>query len=156
VARDEYSMGGAVQHGASTLPEEAFDRFAQANACEVHLATAFQSMVYDSEAFPSDLRNEIYAYLEEHHQNERKPDMTDAQFYYTARKRGIGPFKQQMWELPDDARGQIMSELAGKFELIFNRLGVTNTMSMVRDITPMPRLQYRKGEAISDVEVEGE
>jgi fructose/tagatose bisphosphate aldolase len=156
VARDEYGMGGAVQHGASTLPEEAFDRFAQANACEVHLATAFQSMVYDSEAFPSDLRNEVYAYLEEHHQNERKPDMTDAQFYYTARKRGIGPFKQQMWDLPDDARGQIMSELAGKFELIFNRLGVTNTMSMVRDITPTPRLQYRKGEAISDVEVEGE
>ncbi len=156
VARNDYSMGGAVQHGASTLPEEAFDRFAQANACEVHLATAFQSMVYDSEAFPSDLRNDIYAYLEEHHQNERKPDMTDAQFYYTARKRGIGPFKQQMWDLPDDARGQIMSELGSRFELIFTRLGVTNTMSMVRDITPTPRLPYRKGEAISDVEVEGE
>lgn len=156
VARQEYHLGGAVQHGASTLPEEAFDRFAQANACEVHLATAFQSMVYDSEAFPSDLRNDIYAYLEENHQNERKPDMTDAQFYYTARKRGIGPFKQQMWDLPDDARGQIMSELGSRFELIFTRLGVTNTMSMVRDITPTPRLPYRKGEAISDVEVEGE
>lgn len=156
VARSEYHLGGAVQHGASTLPEEAFDRFAQANACEVHLATAFQSMVYDSEAFPSDLRDEIYAYLEENHQNERKPDMTDAQFYYTARKRGIGPFKQQMWDLPDDARGQIMSELGNRFELIFSRLGVTNTMSMVRDITPTPRLPYRKGEAISDVEVEGE
>lgn len=156
VARSEYHLGGAVQHGASTLPEEAFDRFAQANACEVHLATAFQSMVYDSEAFPSELRDEIYAYLDENHQNERKPDMTDAQFYYTARKRGIGPFKQQMWDLPDDARGQIMSELGSRFELIFSRLGVTNTMSMVRDITQTPRLPYRKGEAISDVEVEGE
>ncbi len=56
----------------------------------------------------------------------------------------------------DVARGQIMSELGGRFELIFTRLGVTNTMSMVRDITPTPRLPYRKGEAISDVEVEGE
>ncbi|HEX5166217.1 MAG TPA: class II fructose-bisphosphate aldolase [Thermomicrobiales bacterium] len=156
VARSDYHLGGAVQHGASTLPEEAFDRFAQANACEVHLATAFQNIVYDSEAFPDDLRNEIYAYLEEHHQNERKPDMTDAQFYYTARKRGIGPFKQQMWDLPDDARGQIMSELGSRFELIFSRLGVTNTMSMIRDITPTPSLPYRQGKAISDVEVEGE
>ncbi|MEX2314539.1 MAG: hypothetical protein WD628_02395, partial [Thermomicrobiales bacterium] len=155
-AREEYHIDGAVQHGASTLPEEAFDRFAQANACEVHLATAFQSMVFDSQAFPSGLRDDIYAYLAEHHQNERKPDMTDAQFHYTARKRGIGPFKQQMWDLPEDARGQIMSELGDRFELIFTRLGVTGTMSMIRDITPTPRLPYRKGEAISDVEVEGE
>ena len=113
-------------------------------------------MIYDSGRFPSDLRDEMYAYLRDNHADERKAGMTDAQFYYTARKRAFGPFKQQMWDLPDDARGQIMSELGGRFELIFSRLGVTNTMSMIRDITPTPRLPYRKGEAISDVEVEGE
>jgi fructose/tagatose bisphosphate aldolase len=38
-AREEYGMGGAVQHGASTLPDDAFDLFPQADTLEVHLAT---------------------------------------------------------------------------------------------------------------------
>ena len=29
VARTDYGLGGAVQHGASTLPPEAFDAFPQ-------------------------------------------------------------------------------------------------------------------------------
>ncbi len=93
-ARERYGMGGTVQHGASTLPEEAFDRFAQANAIEVHLATAFQNQIYDNAAFPADLKADLYAYLTAHHlDDERKPDQTDAQFYYTTRKRGFGPFQ---------------------------------------------------------------
>ncbi len=43
----QYAMGGAVQHGASTLPEEAFSKFSEAGALEVHLATNFQNMLYD-------------------------------------------------------------------------------------------------------------
>jgi hypothetical protein len=82
--------------------------------------------------------------------------MTDAQSYYTARKRGIGPFKQQMWDLPEDAKGQIMAELGARFELIFNRLNVVHTPAMVRDLTPTTRLVYTKADAISAVEVEGE
>src|SRR5690606_1939623 len=34
IARQEYHMGGAVQHGASTLPEEAFGKFVEAQAVE--------------------------------------------------------------------------------------------------------------------------
>src|SRR5690606_2501832 len=37
VARS-YGYGGAVQHGASTLPQDAFGKFVEAEACEVHLA----------------------------------------------------------------------------------------------------------------------
>ena len=33
--------------------------------------------------------------------------MTDAQFFYAARKRGIGPFKRQMWDIPVAARDSI-------------------------------------------------
>jgi fructose/tagatose bisphosphate aldolase len=156
VARQEYSMSGAVQHGASTLPEEAFDRFSQANASEVHLATAFQSMIYDSAAFPKELRDEMYAHLDDAHAGSRKADQSDAQFYYTERKRALGPFKRQMWDLSDDIRGQIMNELGQKFELIFTKLNVTNTAAMVRDITPTPKVPYRAGSEISDVLVEGE
>ena len=46
IARDEYGLAGAVQHGASTLPEDAFGKFVDAEACEVHLATNFQNMLF--------------------------------------------------------------------------------------------------------------
>src|SRR5262245_7667756 len=39
IARTEYSLAGAVQHGASTLPPDAFDAFPRVGACEIHLAT---------------------------------------------------------------------------------------------------------------------
>jgi fructose/tagatose bisphosphate aldolase len=155
-ARDDYGLSGAVQHGASTLPEEAFDRFAQANASEVHLATGFQNIIFESEAFPRDLLDEIYAYLTERHADERKPDMTDAQFYYTTRKRAFGPFKQAMWDLPNDIKGQICQELQDRFELIFTRLNVTNTAGMVRDLTSVPAIDYQTTSVFSDVLVEGE
>ena len=114
-ARADYGLAGAVQHGASTLPEEAFNRFAEANACEVHLATGFQNIIYDSPAFPADLLATMYAYLEEKHPEERKEGMTDAQFQYTARKRALGPFKSDMWNLAEDARARIMERTRRPF-----------------------------------------
>lgn len=124
VAKHRYGMGGAVQHGASTLPEEAFGQFAAADAVEVHLATAFQNAIYDSDAFPADLRGEIYAHLSANHADERKPDQTDQQFYYTTRKRGFGPFKRQLWSLPESTKAEILDELQPRFELIMRELRV--------------------------------
>ncbi|MDP9471078.1 MAG: class II fructose-bisphosphate aldolase, partial [Chloroflexota bacterium] len=137
-ARDEYGLGGAVQHGASTLPEEAFNRFAEANAIEVHLATAFQNMIYESGAFPASLKAEMYAYLAANHADERKPGQTDAQFYYTTRKKGFGPFKRRLWDLPAETRDGIMADLEPRFELVMRRLGVAGTAALVdRIVTPV-------------------
>ncbi len=130
-ARERYHIGGAVQHGASTLPEVAFNRFSEANACEVHLATGFQNIIYDSNSFPTELRDEIYAWLAKNRASERKPDMTDAQFYYTTRKRGFGPFKKQVWDLPQETRNAIAAELEEKFDLIFKRLNVVDSADLV-------------------------
>jgi fructose/tagatose bisphosphate aldolase len=63
VARDRYGMAGAVQHGASTLPEEAFDGFPKVETAEIHLATGFQLMLFDHPAFPDDLLRDVDAYL---------------------------------------------------------------------------------------------
>ncbi len=52
-SRAQYGLSGAVQHGASTLPDEAFDRFPATGTAEIHLATGFQNMIYDSFAFPA-------------------------------------------------------------------------------------------------------
>jgi fructose/tagatose bisphosphate aldolase len=131
VTKEKYGIGGAVQHGASTLPEEAFNKFADANAVEVHLATAFQNMIYDSEHFPDDLRQEIYAHLAKAHADERKPDQTDSQFTYTTRKQGFGPFKKQFWGLPDDTKSAILGELRPRFELIFRELNVAGNGHLV-------------------------
>ncbi|HUF17082.1 MAG TPA: class II fructose-bisphosphate aldolase, partial [Thermoanaerobaculia bacterium] len=52
IAREEYGLCGAVQHGASTLPEEVFDEFPKSGTAEIHLATGFQNMVYDHPSYP--------------------------------------------------------------------------------------------------------
>ncbi|MCC6315871.1 MAG: class II fructose-bisphosphate aldolase [Thermomicrobiales bacterium] len=137
VAREAYGMGGAVQHGASTLPDQFFHRFAEANAIEVHLATGFQNVIFDSEAFPAALRDEIYAYLAANHASERKPGQTDAQFYYTARKRAWGPFKQQVWGIEPERRATLAAELEEKFGLVMRELGVAGSAALVdRIVTP--------------------
>jgi fructose/tagatose bisphosphate aldolase len=135
-ARVDYGLGGAVQHGASTLPEVAFGKFAEAGAVEVHLATAFQNQIFEHAAFPESLRDEIYAYLSANHADERKEGMTDAQFFYTARKRALGPFKRQMWELPVETRDSIAATLESSFDLLMKRLQVAGSAEIVDRLVP--------------------
>lgn len=130
-AARERGMGGSVQHGASTLPEDAFGRFAQANAVEVHLATAYQNAYYDSEHFPADLKEAVYAHLADAHASARKEGMSDAQFYYTTRKNGFGPFKKEMWSLPQETKQAIYAELQPRFELVMRELGVAGQAALV-------------------------
>jgi fructose/tagatose bisphosphate aldolase len=131
--RAKYGIGGAVQHGASTLPESAFSKFAEANAIEVHLATAFQNAVFDSAHFPDELRDEIYRWLDDNRAQERKDGQTDAQFYYSTRKRALGPFKDQIWGLPQETRDAIMAELEPRFERIMRELGVAEQGQIVAE-----------------------
>jgi hypothetical protein len=124
-------MGGSVQHGASTLPETAFNKFAEVDAVEVHLATAYQNAYYDSEHFPSELRDAVYAHLSEAHASERKDGVSDLQFYYKTRKNGFGPFKKEMWSLPDETKQAIYAELQPRFELVMRELGVAGRADLV-------------------------
>ena len=94
VARDEYGLAGAVQHGASTLPDSAFHNFPKRETAEIHLATNFQNMLFDH--MPAALRDEIYEWLDENAKDERKATDSDEQFFYKTRKKALGPFKQQL------------------------------------------------------------
>ena len=49
-----HGLAGAVQHGASTLPDELFHRFPAVETAEIHLATGFQNAIYEHPAFPED------------------------------------------------------------------------------------------------------
>ena len=130
-ARSKYGMGGAVQHGASTLPESAFHKFVEAGACEVHLATAFQSLVMDHQATPEALRREISEWLKLNVASERKPKDTEAQFLYKARKKAVGPFKKQFWTLPEASLAAIGASLEKQFVFLFEQLAVGKTTDIV-------------------------
>ncbi len=132
----EYGLAGAVQHGASTLPTAAFSRFARANAIEVHLATAFQNQIFEHAAFPADLKDEIYAYLSANHGDERMEGQTDAQFFYGARKRAFGSFKQQLWDLSVETRDRIADDLESSFSQLMQRLGVAGSGELVDQMVP--------------------
>ncbi|MEO8217523.1 MAG: class II fructose-bisphosphate aldolase [Acidobacteriota bacterium] len=131
VARREYGLAGAVQHGASTLPEDVFDEFPRSDTAEIHLATGFQNMVFDHPAFPADLKDEISVWLHENAASERKQGETEEQFIYKTRKKSIGPFKRRMWDLPANTRQQIIGSLEAKFSFLFAKLSVTGTKKVV-------------------------
>jgi fructose/tagatose bisphosphate aldolase len=142
VARDEYGLAGCVQHGASTLPDEAFHHFPANTAAEIHLATGFQNILYDEPGLPAELRAEMMAWCNANCAAERKDDEADPQFLYKTRKKALGPFKRQLWELPADAQAQIGANLRTKFGLLFDELQIAGTRSLVdRYVTPpdLPR-----------------
>lgn len=126
-SRRQYGLSGAVQHGASTLPDEAFDRFPLTRTAEIHLATGFQNMIYDSLDFPNELRAEIYDHLKAKMESEWKEKDTDEQFIYKTRKKGFGPFKRELWHLSPDVCHNICNELETKFAFLFDKLKVNGT-----------------------------
>ena len=132
VSREVYGLSGVVQHGASTLPDDAFHVFTERGAAEVHLATGFQNMLYDSAAFPADLKEDIYAHLKEHMKSEWAEGQTEEQFIYKTRKKGFGPFKKQMWDLPEETKAAIGGELEERFEMLFKELGCVNNTAIVK------------------------
>jgi fructose/tagatose bisphosphate aldolase len=133
IARREYGLAGAVQHGASTLPPEAFHNFVECGTAEVHLATAFQNMIYESEHFPEDLKKRIYEWLKINVASEAKQGETEEQFLYKTRKKGLGPFKKEIMGLPQQTRDAIAAEIENRFDFLFKQLNVVNKRALVNN-----------------------
>jgi fructose-bisphosphate aldolase, class II len=131
-ARTKYGLAGAVQHGASTLPADAFGNFPRIETCEIHLATNFQNIIFDHPKLPEDLRNAIKTWLGANAQGERKAGDSEEQFYYKARKKAIGPFKRELWSLPEGVRSAIAADLESTFTFLFAQLKVNGTADLVR------------------------
>ncbi|MDQ2964248.1 MAG: class II fructose-bisphosphate aldolase [Chloroflexota bacterium] len=148
VAR-EHGLAGAVQHGASTLPDELFHKFRAVETAEIHLATGFQNTLYEHPAFPESLHRQIEAWVYENALDERKPDQTDQQFVYTTRKKAIGPFKRELWDLP--VLDQILNAQHRKLTFLFTELGVMGTREMVERYVHPVELHRRLPEALRAV-----
>ena len=122
-------LAGAVQHGASTLPDELFHKFPEVETAEVHLATGFQNALYQHPAFPAELMEEIYAWCRVNAADERKDGQTEEQFLYTTRKKAIGPFKRQLWDL--GTKDEILASQGAKIGYLFTQLKVDGSRAMV-------------------------
>ncbi len=137
-ARREYGLAGAVQHGASTLPPEAFHKFVECETAEVHLATEFQNMMYESKRFPADLKKRMYKWLKVNAANEAVQGETEEQFLYKTRKRALGPFKKEIMGLSQRTRDAIAAEVEGKFDFLFKQLNAVNKTSLLEKYIRAP------------------
>lgn len=134
-ARDTYGIGGAVQHGASTLPPDAFHKFPEVGTVEVHLATGFQNMIYDHA--PADMVAAAYDYIRAN--QTQKAGQTEDQFFYSERKRAFGPLKQQWWDLPADSQEHLGQVLQAQFEFLFDQLNIRDTQAVVAETVTVPK-----------------
>ena len=139
VSRKDYGMGGTVQHGASTVAEENFHQFVQNEAIEVHLATNFATMYFDN--IPASLKAEMYAWLDVNSAGDRKPGMTDEQFYYKSRKNVIGAFKAKSYALPEEDKASLGAAWEAQFDKLFNLLGVKDTKNYVNQYITSAKIE---------------
>lgn len=140
VSREKYGLSGAVQHGASTLPDSAFHNFPRTETAEIHLATNFQTMLYDR--LPNELRDEIYEWLRENAKDERKSSDSDEQFFYKTRKKALGPFKKRFWDLDAKTKRELAAAYEEKFRFLFTQLGIGGTAEAVAKYVK-PVVQHR-------------
>ncbi len=147
--KNNYQIGGAVQHGASTLPDEFFSQFPKSEAIEVHLATGFQNIQMNHPDFPKELLEKMYKWLDENKLSEKKEGKTDEQFHYELRKKAWGKFKKECWDIDMVARESIMKTLSERFEFLFGELNVFNTMEMVNRFVKPVLVEKTKDDFVS-------
>jgi len=156
IAQKEFGLGGAVQHGASTLPEDMFHKFPEHDTVEVHLATGFQNMMFDSAHFPAGLKDKMYEWLKVNAQSEKKAGDSDEQFFYKARKKALGPFKKDIMGMPKEIREAIALEIENKFEFLFKQLNCVNNKDLIDQCVTLKRVISRKRKRGPEVVHDGE
>ena len=83
------------------------------------------------------LHRAIEAWCFENAADERKPGQTDQQFVYTTRKKAIGPFKRELWDL--ETKDEILAAQRRKISFLFTELGVNGSREMVDRVHPAGR-----------------
>ena len=111
------------------MPDELFHQFPAIETAEIHLATGFQNALYEHPAFPAELHRAIEHWCFAKALDERKPEQTDQQFVYTTRKKAIGPFKRELWDLA--TKDEILAAQRRKIAFLFTELGVNGSREMV-------------------------
>ncbi len=110
------------------------------------------TMFYDNA--PADLKKEMYAWLDVNSASDRKPGMTDEQFYYKTRKNAIGSFKAKMYELSQTQKDKLSLAWEDQFEKLFKLLGMKDTRQyiekFVKPVKIAPSMKFYLGEAAAE------
>jgi hypothetical protein len=88
------------------------------------------------------LRAALKAWVVANAQSERKAGDSEEQFYYKSRKKAIGPFKRELWSLPEGVRSAIAADLESTFEFLFAQLKVNGTEDLVRRHVTAPQQHH--------------
>jgi hypothetical protein len=80
---------------------------------------------------PGDLKQQMYAYCREKFKDEWVSGDTEEQFIYKTRKKVWGPFKQQLWTLPEATRAAVRGQLEQKLDFLYEKLGVFDSQPLV-------------------------
>ena len=86
----------------------------------------------------------MYTWVRANATEERKPKDSDEQFIYKARKKAIGPFKQKMWDLPEDARRAIGQSLEDQFSFLMTKLKINDTAAVVSKFVTVPAIALNR------------
>ncbi len=133
IAKEKYNLAGVVQHGASTLPKDLFHKFPENNCIEIHLATEFQNIILDHEAFPISLKERINNWVENTYRD-KLSKITKEQLIYKRRKNALGLFKQEIWNISNEQKSVILNSLRETFLYIFRMLNISNTSDYINKI----------------------
>jgi hypothetical protein len=95
-------------------------------------------MLFDD--MPAELKSKIYDWLKENAKDERKPTDSDEQFLYKTRKKALGPFKRQIWDMPESTKAALAAKYDEKFEFLFTQLAIGKTAGTVAKFVKAPVL----------------
>jgi len=161
IAREKYGMGGAVQHGASTLEDKYFSEFPKTTAIEIHFATGLQNLILDHPKFPKTLLSKMYTWIDTEKQTEKEIGWTSEQFHYKLRKKAIGQFEKEIWEIDPIAKKEIMKTLKDRLIFLFNNLNIANTKELVLNKIKPVKIHkdlesfYPKAKIVNTISTEG-
>jgi len=130
----KHHLAGIVQHGASTLDENFFKKIPKTGVCEIHLATGFQNLIFDSNYFPNTLRQKIYDWLKDKFKKEMREYKSEKQFFYEFRKYSLTRFKKDIWNIKEEDKKKICKKIENKFIFFFKNLNIFNTASLIKAI----------------------
>ena len=149
VARDEYGLAGAVQHGASTLPDTAFHNFPKRETAEIHLATNFQNMLYDTSR-PTARRDLRVARRER--EGRAKVDRLRRAVLLQDAQEGARSVQEADLGCSRTRRPSSRKAYDEKFAFLFDQLAIGNTAAIVAQFvkpTPIHRLDPTRAVAVA-------
>ena len=112
------------------MQDNLLQKFVTANTLEIHLSTRFQNIIFDN--LPDDFRKKIYSYLFSNYVQEWDSAWTEAQFIYRLRKKTLGHFKKELFDLTFDQKQPILDKFGKNIEAVFDKLNIKNTNDLVK------------------------